>query len=89
MRSFKVKCLQGCRGYVYLLYISSMKTFNILLMRTSQKKKVDNFQRNARGSHLVFQNEANFSAREAHLPLRIFCQFGEASWCNLPLRALT
>ena len=38
-------------------------------MRTSQQKRVDNFQRNARGGHLVFQNEANFSPREAYPPL--------------------
>ena len=30
-------------------------------MRNSQKKNVDNFQRNARGGNPVFQNEANFS----------------------------
>ena len=28
-------------------------------MRTNQKIKVDNFERNAQGSHLVVQNEAN------------------------------
>ena len=58
MKSFKVKCLHACIGYVYLLNISPMKRFNLLLMRTSQWKKVDNFQRNAEGGHSVFQNEA-------------------------------
>ena len=33
-KSFKVKCLQGCR-HVYLLYISAMKRFNLLPTRTS------------------------------------------------------
>ena len=80
MRSFKVKCLQGCRD-VYLLHISPMKIFNIVLMRTSKQKNVDNLQRNAHSSHLVFQNEANFSPREAYLPMKIFCKFGKASWC--------
>ena len=52
-------------------------------------KNVDNFQRNARGSHLVFQNEATFSPREAYPPMKISCKFGEPSWCSFPLRALT
>ena len=34
--TFKVKCMQGCRGHVYLLYISPMKRFNLLPMRNSQ-----------------------------------------------------
>ena len=54
MKSFKVKGLHACRGLIYLLYISGMKRFNLTVMRTSQKKKVDNFQKNAQGSHLVF-----------------------------------
>ena len=62
---------------------------NLLLMRTSQQKKVDNFQRKARRLHLVSQNEANFSPREAYLPMKISCNFGEASWCSFLLRALT
>ena len=38
-------------------------------MRPASKKKVDNFHRNAQGNHLgFFQNEADFSAREAYLP---------------------
>ena len=43
-----------------------MKTFNLLPMRNSQKINVDNFQRNAGGGHLVFQNEANFLPRERY-----------------------
>ena len=66
-----------------------MQRFNLLPMRTSQLKKVDNFQRNAHGGHLVFQNETNFSPREAYLPMKISCKFGEPSWCSFPLRALT
>ena len=46
-------------------------------------EKVDNFQRNAR-----FQNETNFSPREAYLPMKIFCKFGEPSWCSFALTAL-
>ena len=49
---------------------------------------VDYFQRNARGSHLVFQNEAIFLPREAYPPMKISCKFGEPSCC-FPLRALT
>ena len=45
-------------------------------MRNSQQNNVDNFQRNARGGHLVFQNEANFSPREDYLPMKISCKFG-------------
>ena len=79
MKSFKVKCLQDCRGLVYLLYISPTKRLTFLFMRTGQKKKVDNFQRNTCGSHFVFQNDANFSPREAYPPMKISCKFGEAS----------
>ena len=42
-------------------------------------EKVDNFQRNAQGSHLVFHNEANFTCTEAYLSMKISCKFGEAS----------
>ena len=35
-------------------------------MRTSQLKKVHNFQKNKCPGHLVFQNEANLSRREAY-----------------------
>ena len=52
-------------------------------------KKVDNFQRNACSGHLVFQNEANFSSREAYPLMKISCKFGEPSLCSFPLRALT
>ena len=45
--------------------------------------------KNARRGHLVFQNEANFSTREAYPPMKISCKFGEHSWCSFPLRALT
>ena len=41
-----------------------------------------------RAAILFFQNEANFSPREAYLPMNISCKFGEASWCSFPLRAL-
>ena len=41
-----------------MLYISPVNRLNLLLLRTSQQKKVDNFQRNARSGHLGFQNEA-------------------------------
>ena len=47
-------------------YISPMKRFNLLPMSNSQYKNVDYFQRNARGGHLVFQNEAIFLSREAY-----------------------
>ena len=66
-----------------------MKRFNLLLIRTSQYKVVDNFQRNACGGHLVFQNEDNFSPRKADFQMKISCKFGEAGWCSLPLRVLT
>ena len=70
-------------------YISPMKRFNLLPMRNSQQKNVDYFQRNARGGHLVFQNEAIFLPREAYPPMKISCKFGEPSCCCFPLRALT
>ena len=89
MKSFKVKCLQGCKRHVYLSYISPTKRFNLLPMRTSQYNMVDNFHKNACGGHIVFQNEANFSPREAYLLMKIFSKFGEASWCSFPLRVLT
>ena len=57
--------MQGGRGHVYVSYISPMKRFNLLPMSNSQYKNVDYFQRNARGGHLVFQNEAIFLPREA------------------------
>ena len=66
-----------------------MKRFNLLPMRNRQYKNVANFQRNVRGGHLVFKNEANFSPREAYPPMKISCKFGEPSWCSFPLRALT
>ena len=50
---------------------------------------MDNFQRNSLGSHLIFQNEANFSHRKAYLPMKISYNFGEASQFGFPLRALT
>ena len=56
-----------------------MKTFNLLPMRNSQKKNVDNFQRNARGGHLVFKDEANFLPIEAYPPIKISCKFGDPS----------
>ena len=68
MKSFKVKCLHAYIGHIYLLYVSPMKQFNLLVTRMSQQKEVDNFQRNAQGSHLVFQNEANFSCLQGSLP---------------------
>ena len=43
-------------------------------MRTSQQKKVHNIQRNARGGHLIFPNEANFSPREAYPLMKISCK---------------
>ena len=70
-------------------YISPMKRFNLLPMRNSQQKNVDYFQRNARGSHLVFQNEAIFLPRVAYPQMKISCKFGEPSCCCFPLRALT
>ena len=48
-------------------------------MKKSQLKNVDNFQRNARSCHLVFQNEANFGPREA------YPQFGEPRSCSISL----
>ena len=62
---------------IYICY--TMKTFNLLLMRNSQLKNVDNFQRNARGGHLVFQNEANFLPIESYPLIKISCKFGEPS----------
>ena len=44
--------LDSCGGRIYLLYRSPVKRFNLLVMRTNQQKKVDNFQRNAQGGHL-------------------------------------
>ena len=52
-------------------------------------EKLDNFQRNVQDSHLVFQNKANFSRREAYLPMKISCKFSEVSWSSFLLRALT
>ena len=75
-----------CTCYTYHL---SMKKFNLLPMRNSQKKNVDYFQRNACGGHLVFQNEAIFVPREAYTPMKISCKSGECNWCSFPLRALT
>ena len=49
--------------------------------------KVDNFQGNAQGGHLVFQNEANFSHSEAYLSLKISCKFSEATWSSFLPRA--
>ena len=72
-----------------MLYISPMKRFNLLPMRTSQQKKVYNFQRNGRSGNLVFQNEADFSPREAYIPIKISCKFGEPSCCSFPLTELT
>ena len=66
-----------------------MKRFNLLPTRNQPVEKVDNFQRNAHGGHLIFQNEANLSHREAYLPMKISCKFSEPSWCSFPLRALT
>ena len=71
------------------IYISPMKRFNLLHMGNSRSKKVDNFQRNAHGGHLVSQNEANFIPREAFPPMKISCKFDEPMWCSFPLRALS
>ena len=57
-----------------------MKRFNLL--------PLNNFQRNARGGHFAFQNEANFSPREACPPMMISCNFGEPSWCSFPVRGV-
>ena len=65
-----------------------MKRFNLLPMGKIEHKKVDNFQRNACSCHLIFQNEANFSPREAYPPMKLSCKFGEPSWCSFPVRAL-
>ena len=62
-------------------YISPMKRLNL--------QNVDYFQRNARGGHLVFQNEATFLPREAYPRMKISCKLGEPSCCYFPLRALT
>ena len=67
-----------------MLYISPMKRLNLLPMRNRQYKNVDYFQKNAHGGHLVFQNEAIFSPREAYPPMKISCKFGEPSWCSFP-----
>ena len=86
--SFKVKCLQGCRGHVYLLYI----TYEEIQPSTYENQpveKVANFQRNPHGDNLVFQNEANLSPREAYSQMKISCKVGEPSWCSFPLRVFT
>ena len=57
-----------------MLHISPMNRFKLLPLTTSQWKKIDNFQRNARGGYLVFQNEVNFSPREAYLPMKYMLQ---------------
>ena len=92
MKRFKVKCLHACTGHIYVIHnhiISPMKRFNFLETRSSQWKKVDNFQRNAHDEHLLFKNEANFSRREAFLLMKISYKFGKASWSSFLLRALT
>ena len=53
------------------------------------EENVDNFQRNVSGGHLVFQNEANFSLREAYPSIKMSCKLGERSCSSFPLRALT
>ena len=45
----------------------------------NQPVEKDTFQRNARDRHLVFQNETDFSPREAYVPMKTSCKFGEAS----------
>ena len=76
----QVKCLQGCRGHVYLLYVSPIKRFQPSTDEIQPVEKGRQFQRNACDSHLVFQNVAYFSLREAYLLMKISCKFGEASW---------
>ena len=66
--------------YICSTYVISMKRFNLLPMKNSQYKNVDYFQRNARGGHLVFQNEAIFLPREAYP--QISCKFGEPNCCH-------
>ena len=39
--------------------------------------------------HLVLPNEANFSPREAYLPMKLSCKFGAASWSSFLVRVLT
>ena len=38
----------------------------ICYTESASRKNVHNFQRNARGNHLVFQDDTNFSPREAY-----------------------
>ena len=66
-----------------------MNRFNLLLMRKSQSKKVDNFQRNVCSSNLVFQNESNFSPREIYLPMKISCKFGKVSSKNVKVKNIS
>ena len=73
----------ACRGHIYLVYISPMKRFNFLVMRTNLQKKVGNFQRN-----LTFQIETNVSPREGYLQKKIACKFDEDNWSSFLLRAL-
>ena len=68
-----------------MVYISPKKRFNLL----QTGENVNYFQRNARGGHLVFQNESVFLPREAYPTMKIFFKFGEPSCCRFPLRALT
>ena len=56
--------------------------------RSNLTTSEDNFQRNARSGHLIFQNEVNFSAKDGYPPMKISCKLGEASWCSFPLRLL-
>ena len=88
IKSFKVKCLQGCRGHIYALYISPYEEIQTSTYENQPVENVDNFQRNARSGHLVFQNEANISPREAYLTMKISCKFDEPSWSSFPLRLL-
>ena len=57
---------------LFRTYISGIHiTYEDIQPSTYEKQpveNVDNFQRNARGGHFVFQNEADFLPREAYPP---------------------
>ena len=87
---------EGLKGQMYArllrTYISVIHiTFSEIQLSTSENQPAekDNFQRNAHGGHLVFQNDANFSPGEAYLLMKTSCKFGEASWCSFPLRTMS
>ena len=77
------------RTYISVIHITYEEIQTSSHKNQPVEKDVENFQRNAQDSHLVFQNEAYFNCREAYLPMKISCKYCEASWSSFPLRVLT